>query len=119
MNLKDTLLMPKTSFNMKASLAHNEPKFQKNWEETKVYQQVMEKNEGKPLFILHDGPPYANGDLHAGHAFNKTLKDFIIRSKNMAGFKAPMIMGWDTHGLPIENALLKKGKVKMNKLTTL
>ncbi len=119
MKLKDTLLMPKTSFNMKASLAHNEPKFQKNWEETKVYQQVMEKNEGKPLFILHDGPPYANGDLHAGHAFNKTLKDFIIRSKNMAGFKAPMIMGWDTHGLPIENALLKKGKVKMNKLTTL
>nr|MBL0711645.1 isoleucine--tRNA ligase [Colwellia sp.] len=118
MNLKDTLLMPKTSFNMKASLAHNEPKFQTNWEETKVYQQVMEKNATKPLFILHDGPPYANGDLHAGHALNKILKDFIIRSKNMSGFKAPMIMGWDTHGLPIENALLKKGKVKINKLTT-
>ncbi|MGL5021140.1 MAG: isoleucine--tRNA ligase, partial [Mycoplasmatales bacterium] len=118
MKLKETLLMPKTEFNMKASLATREPQFQKEWENNDIYNQVMKKNEKKPLFIFTDGPPYANGDLHVGHALNKTLKDIVIRSKNMSGFKAPFIMGWDTHGLPIENALLKKGKVKINKMTT-
>jgi isoleucyl-tRNA synthetase len=118
MKLKDTLNMPNTAFNMKASLPTREPMFQKEWNESDVYHQVMKKNEGKPLFVLPDGPPYANGDLHVGHALNKTLKDFVIRSRNMSGYKAPFIMGWDTHGLPIENALLKKGKVKVNEITT-
>ncbi len=117
MKLKDTLLMPKTKFDMRAKLATREPMFQKEWEEKDVYRKVLENNEGKELFILHDGPPYANGDLHTGHALNKILKDFIIRQKNMAGYYAPMIQGWDTHGLPIESALLKKGKVKRDKLT--
>ncbi len=117
MKLKDTLLMPKTKFDMRAKLATREPMFQKQWEEADVYRNVLKQNEGKELFILHDGPPYANGDLHTGHAMNKILKDFIIRQKNMAGFYAPMIQGWDTHGLPIESALLKKGKVKRDKLT--
>lgn len=118
MKLKDTLLMPKTKFDMRAKLATREPMFQKEWEEQEVYRNVLKKNEGKEVFILHDGPPYANGDLHTGHAMNKIIKDFIIRQKNMSGFYAPMIQGWDTHGLPIESALLKKGKVKRNKLTT-
>ncbi len=118
MKLKDTLLMPKTKFDMRAKLATREPLFQKEWEEKEVYRNVLKKNEGKEMFILHDGPPYANGDVHTGHAMNKILKDFIIRQKNMSGYYAPMIQGWDTHGLPIESALLKKGKVKRHKLTT-
>ncbi len=117
MKLKDTLLMPKTKFDMRAKLSTREPMFQKEWEEADVYRKVLAKNAGKPQFLLHDGPPYANGDLHAGHALNKILKDFIIRYKNMNGFYAPMIMGWDTHGLPIESALLKKGKVKRDRLS--
>ncbi len=117
MKLKDTLLMPKTKFDMRAKLSTREPMFQKEWEEKDVYRNVLKMNEGKELFILHDGPPYANGDLHTGHALNKILKDFIIRQKNMSGYYAPMIQGWDTHGLPIESALLKKGKVKRDKLT--
>ncbi len=117
MKLKDTLLMPKTKFDMRAKLSTREPMFQKEWEDADIYRQVLAKNTGKPQFLLHDGPPYANGDLHAGHALNKILKDFIIRYKNMNGFYAPMIMGWDTHGLPIESALLKKGKVKRDRLS--
>ncbi len=117
MKLKDTLLMPKTKFDMRAKLATREPMFQKKWEEEQVYKNVLKKNEGKKQFLLHDGPPYANGDLHSGHAMNKILKDFIVRYKNMSGFYAPVIMGWDTHGLPIETALLKKGKVKRDRLT--
>lgn len=117
MKLKDTLLMPKTKFDMRAKLSTREPMFQKEWEEQNVYENLLKKNEGKEQFILHDGPPYANGDLHTGHALNKILKDFIIRQKNMSGYYAPMVQGWDTHGLPIESALLKKGKVKRHKLT--
>ena len=119
MTIKDTLHMPKTEFNMKASLPNREPIWQKEWEENNIYQNVMKKNEGRELFILHDGPPYANGNIHMGHSLNKVLKDIIIRSKNMNGYKAPIIFGWDTHGLPIENAMLKKMKKKANDLNDL
>jgi isoleucyl-tRNA synthetase len=87
---------------MRAGLPKSEPVTLKNWEDEKLYDKLMERNEGKPLFVLHDGPPYANGDIHLGHALNKILKDFIVRYKNMAGFKAPFVPGWDTHGLPTE-----------------
>ena len=97
-----TLNLPKTDFPMRAGLPKSEPVTLKNWEDEKLYDKLMERNEGKPLFVLHDGPPYANGDIHLGHALNKILKDFIVRYKNMAGFKAPFVPGWDTHGLPTE-----------------
>ncbi len=110
MKLRDTLNMPNTSFAMKGNLAQNEPKYQAQWLEAEIYQKVLAKNEGKKPFYLHDGPPYANGNIHTGHVLNKVLKDFIIRSKNMNGYYAPIIFGWDTHGLPIENAMLKNLK---------
>lgn len=97
-----TLNLPKTDFPMRAGLPKSEPETLKNWEEEKLYDKLMERNEGKPLFVLHDGPPYANGNIHLGHALNKILKDFIVRHKNMAGFKSPFVPGWDTHGLPTE-----------------
>ena len=102
MDYKSTLNLPKTDFAMQAGLPKREPVMLEKWYEDKVYETVLEKNEGKPLFILHDGPPYANGDIHLGTALNKTLKDFIVRYKNMSGFKAPYVPGWDTHGLPTE-----------------
>ena len=82
---------------------------EKEWDEAKLYQRRQELNEGKPHFILHDGPPYANGNIHVGHAMNKISKDIIVRSKSMAGYYAPYIPGWDTHGLPIEQVLAKQG----------
>ena len=97
-----TINLPQTDFPMRAGLPKREPEFLAKWEQDNIYDTLMKKNEGKPLFILHDGPPYANGNLHLGHALNKILKDFIVRYKNMAGFKAPYVPGWDTHGLPIE-----------------
>ena len=104
-----TINLPKTDFPMRAGLPKREPDFLASWDQggNELYHQLMEKNEGKPMFVLHDGPPYANGNLHMGHALNKVLKDFIIRYKNMAGFKAPYIPGWDTHGLPIERQAIK------------
>lgn len=102
-----TIHLPKTDFPMRAGLPAREPVFQEEWEKEGLYQQLMEKNEGKTLFILHDGPPYANGNLHMGHALNKVLKDIIVRYKNMAGFHAPYTPGWDTHGLPIERQAIK------------
>ncbi len=116
MNLKDTLLTPKTSFAMKANLSNREPQMQKTWIENEIYNKRRQLNEGKPLFVLLDGPPYANGDIHVGHALNKILKDFNWRYKSMSGFDVPVVLGWDTHGLPIENALLKKGKIKRDQL---
>ena len=106
---KDTLFMMKTPFEMRGNLGQREPLFQKKWEELDLYNKVIEKNKEMPEFNLHDGPPYANGEIHVGHAMNKTLKDFVVRYKNMNGFKARYIPGWDTHGLPIENALTKSG----------
>ena len=97
-----TLNLPKTDFPMRGGLPQSEPKTLDRWEQEKVYDKLIEKNEGKPLYVLHDGPPYANGDIHLGHALNKILKDFIVRYKNMAGFQSPFVPGWDTHGLPTE-----------------
>ena len=108
MDYSQTLNLPKTEFPMRASLPQREPEILKKWLDEDLYGQLMKHNEGKPLFILHDGPPYANGDMHMGHALNKTLKDIITRYKNMSGFKAPYIHGWDTHGLPIERQAIKK-----------
>lgn len=109
MDYKDTLLMPKTEFPMRGNLPKREPEIQEKWKELNIYEKVQEHTKGRPLFVLHDGPPYANGDLHMGHALNKTLKDFIVRYKSMTGFNAPYVPGWDTHGLPIEQALTNKG----------
>ncbi|SER52408.1 isoleucine--tRNA ligase [Salisediminibacterium halotolerans] len=117
MNYKDTLLMPNTDFPMKGNLPNREPAMQEQWETMNIYEKVQKRTKGRPMFVLHDGPPYANGDIHMGHALNKILKDFIVRYKSMAGFHAPYVPGWDTHGLPIETALTKKGKVDRKKLS--
>ena len=106
-----TLNLPATDFQMRASLPQREPDMLKSWNEEKRYETLMEKNGGKPLYVLHDGPPYANGDIHLGTALNKTLKDIIVRYKNMSGFKAPYVPGWDTHGLPTELKARKKAGV--------
>lgn len=111
MDYKDTLNMMKTDFPMRANLPQREPEILKDWYDNNLYEKLMENNEGKPLFILHDGPPYANGDIHIGHALNKTLKDFIVRYKNMTGFKSPYVPGWDTHGLPTELKARKEAHI--------
>ena len=116
MEYKNTLLMPKTEFPMRGNLPKREPAMQEKWAEMNIYEKVQEHTKGRPLFVLHDGPPYANGDIHMGHALNKVLKDFIVRYKSMTGFCAPYVPGWDTHGLPIEQALTNKG-VKRKEMT--
>lgn len=108
---KNTLLMMNTAFSMKANLPNKEPETLKKWDDMDLYQKVLIKNKDNEPFILHDGPPYANGSIHVGHAMNKILKDFIIRYKTMNGYYCPYIPGWDTHGLPIETALTTKEKV--------
>ncbi|MCS5586845.1 MAG: isoleucine--tRNA ligase [Gammaproteobacteria bacterium] len=109
---KSTLNLPATKFAMKANLANREGGFLQKWQDDNLYARIRENNQGKPQFILHDGPPYANGDIHIGHAVNKVLKDIIIKSKSLSGFDAPYVPGWDCHGLPIElNVEKKKGKV--------
>jgi len=112
-----TLKLPKTDFPMRAGLPQREPAFLKAWDDDKVYKTLMEKNEGKPKYILHDGPPYANGDIHTGTAMNKILKDFIVRYKNMSGFCSPYVPGWDTHGLPIERQAIKAYGIKLQNIT--
>ncbi|KRG13540.1 isoleucine--tRNA ligase [Lederbergia galactosidilytica] len=109
MEYKETLLMPKTEFPMRGNLPKKEPEMQARWQEQDIYKKVQERTKDRPLYILHDGPPYANGNLHMGHALNKILKDFIVRYKSMSGYCAPYVPGWDTHGLPIEQALTNKG----------
>lgn len=109
MDYKETLLMPQTDFPMRGNLPKREPEMQKKWEEMDIYRKVQERTKGRPLFVLHDGPPYANGDIHMGHALNKILKDIIVRYRSMSGYCAPYVPGWDTHGLPIETALTKQG----------
>lgn len=105
---KQTLNLPATDFPMKAGLPNREPLIFQQWQQNNLYQQLREKNAGKPKFVLHDGPPYANGDIHIGHAVNKILKDIILKSKTLSGFDTPYIPGWDCHGLPIELNVEKK-----------
>ena len=101
-DLKNTVNLPKTDFPMKASLATQEPKMLARWDSEGLYERIREARAGRPRYVLHDGPPYANGNIHLGTAFNKILKDFIVKSKTMAGFDSPYVPGWDCHGLPIE-----------------
>ncbi|MBN2908346.1 isoleucine--tRNA ligase [Polycladomyces sp. WAk] len=108
MDYSKTLHLPKTDFPMRANLPNREPDWQKWWDEIDLYHKTREKRKGRPKFILHDGPPYANGDIHIGHALNKILKDIIVRFKNLQGYDAPYVPGWDTHGLPIEHAIITK-----------
>ena len=112
-----TLNLPKTEFPMRAGLPKSEPETLNRWEQEKIYEKLMEKNEGKPLFVLHDGPPYANGNIHLGTSLNKVLKDIIVRYKNMSGFKSPYVPGWDTHGLPTE--LKARAKAGVENSTTI
>ena len=107
-NYKDTLNLPKTDFPMKANLATREPEMVKVWDQTRLYEQIQKAREGAELFVLHDGPPFANGDVHMGTALNKILKDLVVKSKTMAGFRAPYVPGWDCHGLPIEYKVVKE-----------
>ncbi len=106
---KDTLLMPKTEFPMRGNLPKREPEMQARWEEMDIYKKVQERTNGRPKYVLHDGPPYANGDIHMGHALNKVLKDMIVRYRSMSGYDSPYVPGWDTHGLPIEQKLTNSG----------
>ncbi len=102
LELKATINLPKTAFPMKANLPQNEPKILERWEQMRLYDRIRQARQGAPLYVLHDGPPYANGPIHLGTALNKCLKDFVVKSKTMAGFDAPYVPGWDCHGLPIE-----------------
>lgn len=116
MKMKETLHLGKTAFPMRGNLPNREVEWQKEWEENDLYRLRQEKNEGKPTFVLHDGPPYANGNIHLGHSLNKISKDIIVRSKSMSGFRSPYVPGWDTHGLPIEQVLTNKG-IKRKEMT--
>ena len=109
MDYKDTLLMPKTEFKMRGNLPENEKLQREKWEEMDLYNKIKEKNKGNTPFVLHDGPPYANGPIHIGHSLNKILKDFINRSKMMEGYYVDYVPGWDTHGLPIEQKVTESG----------
>jgi isoleucyl-tRNA synthetase len=109
-NYKDTLNLPRTDFPMKANLAAREPEMLKAWQETKLYQRIQKSREGRELFVLHDGPPFANGDVHMGTALNKILKDFVVKTQTMLGKRAPYVPGWDCHGLPIEYKVVKESR---------
>src|SRR5438477_1636567 len=109
-NYKDTLNLPRTDFPMKANLAAREPEMLRVWEETRLYQQIKKSREGRELFVLHDGPPFANGDVHMGTALNKILKDFVVKSQTMLGKRTPYVPGWDCHGLPIEYKVVKESR---------
>ncbi len=107
MDYKTTLNLPKTDFPMKANLKDLEPRIIEKWRQEKIYGRMQEQAKGKKRYILHDGPPYANGHIHIGHALNKILKDIIVKYKSMQGFSSPYVPGWDCHGLPIEHQVLK------------
>ena len=117
MDYKSTLNLPKTDFPMKGNLPQREPEFLARWAEQQLYQRIQDSRAGKPLYILHDGPPYANGHIHIGHALNKILKDIIVKSRTMEGFRVPYIPGWDCHGLPIEHQVTKQLGAKKKDLT--
>src|SRR2546428_4501071 len=109
-NYKETLNLPRTDFPMKANLASHEPELLKMWDETRLYQQIQRSRKDRELFVLHDGPPFANGDVHMGTALNKILKDFVVKSQTMLGKRAPYVPGWDCHGLPIEYKVVKESR---------
>ena len=111
MEYKQTLNMQKSGFPMRAGLPAREPGMLEKWYEMDLYHEMLKKNEGKPRFSLHDGPPFSNGSLHMGHALNKSIKDFILRSYAMRGYYTPYIPGWDNHGMPIESAIIKQNKL--------
>ena len=119
MDYRETLNLPQTKFKMKANLTQREPQVLKRWDKEDLYGKVQKAATGRPLFVLHDGPPYANGNIHLGTAFNKVLKDIILRSKRMAGFNAPYIPGWDCHGLPIEHNVDLELGAKKQTISTL
>ncbi|MCK9232963.1 MAG: class I tRNA ligase family protein, partial [Syntrophales bacterium] len=100
MNYKNTLNLPQTPFPMKANLSQKEPDMLRRWEETRIYDKIREASQGRPVYILHDGPPYANGNIHLGTAMNKVIKDMVIKAKNMSGLDCLYVPGWDCHGLP-------------------
>ncbi len=112
-----TINLPKTAFPMRANLPAREPDMLKTWQERSIYEKMIQRNEGKPRFVLHDGPPFSNGYIHMGTAMNKCLKDFICRYKNMSGWQAPYVPGWDNHGMPIESAIIKQNKLDRKKMT--
>jgi len=111
MDYNSTIHLPKTDFPMRAGLPGREPGMLDRWEQMDLYHELLKKNEGKPLFSLHDGPPFSNGNLHMGHALNKSIKDFMVRSAAMRGYYTPYIPGWDNHGMPIESAIIKQNKL--------
>ena len=119
MDYKATLNLPRTAFPMKANLPQREPELLAWWEQEHLYERLQETKRDRPLYVLHDGPPYANGHLHIGHALNKILKDIVVKSKTMAGYRAPYVPGWDCHGLPIEHQVLKELGDKKKGLDTL
>src|SRR5687768_12541595 len=107
-NYKDTLNLPQTAFPMEAKLVANEPARLQRWKESRLYEKVIAARAGAPKWVLHDGPPFANSDIHIGHVVNKTLKDVFMRYKTMAGFQTPYVPGWDCHGLPIEHKITEE-----------
>jgi len=113
---RKTLNLPQTEFPMRAGLSQKEPQILSEWERQDIYKLIREKSKGRPKYVLHDGPPYANGDIHLGHALNKTLKDIIVRYKTMRGFDSPYVPGWDCHGLPVEHQLFKELKIHKNQI---
>ena len=117
MDYNKTINLPKTDFPMRAGLPAREPAMLENWEKMDLYHELLKKNEGKPLWSLHDGPPFSNGELHMGHALNKSIKDFMVRSAAMRGYYTPYIPGWDNHGMPIESAIIKKNKLNRKKMS--
>ncbi|MBQ2479461.1 MAG: class I tRNA ligase family protein, partial [Erysipelotrichales bacterium] len=114
---KETLLMPYTAFEMRGNLAKKEPGYQKRWEDEHLYEKMMERAKDRKPFVLHDGPPYANNNLHMGTSMNRCIKDFIVKTHYMNGYYTPFYPGWDTHGLPIENMMPKIG-VDRKKMST-
>src|ERR1700745_2885047 len=109
-NYKDTLNLPRTDFPMKANLAAREPEMLRSWQEMRLYEEIQKSRQGRELFVLHDGSPFANGDVHMGTALNKILKDFVVKSQTMLGKRAPYVPGWDCHGLPIEYKVVKESR---------
>ena len=117
MDYNKTINLPKTDFPMRAGLPNREPGMLQRWNDMDLYHELLKKNEGKPRFALHDGPPFSNGNLHMGHALNKSIKDFITRMYAMRGRYTPYIPGWDNHGMPIESAIIKEQKLNRKKMS--